>query len=165
MKTSKLFRRTVTTGVMLLIILSGQILATRAATKQAPDAEFKALIDRYYAAWSSMNPDNASQFYAKDADLIFFDIAPLQYKGWEEYKEGVKKNFFATITSGKLTPNNDLKVIRHGDMACTVVTFHLSATPKAGGSMELDARHTAIWEKRGGKWLIVHEHISAPLPG
>ena len=165
MKTNKLFRRILTTSLMLIIILSGLAQATSADTKQAPDAEFKSLIDRYYAAWSSMNLDNAAQFYAKDADLIFFDIAPLQYKGWEEYKEGVKKNFFATITSGKLTPNNDLKVIRQGDMACTIVTFHLSATPKAGGSMELDARHTAIWEKRGGKWLIVHEHVSTPLPG
>jgi ketosteroid isomerase-like protein len=31
--------------------------------------------------------------------------------------------------------------------------------------MEVDGRHTAIWEKRGAKWLIVHEHVSAPLPG
>jgi ketosteroid isomerase-like protein len=112
-----------------------------------------------------MDVEKAGEFYAKDADLIFFDIAPLQYKGWTQYKEGVKKAFFDNITSGKLTPNNNLKVSRHGDTAWTVVTFHLSATPKAGGSMEIDARHTAIWEKRGGKWLIVHEHVSAPLPG
>ena len=45
------------------------------------------------------------------------------------------------------------------------MTFHLSAKPKAGGDMEIDCRHTAIWEKRDGKWLIVHEHVSAPLPG
>jgi ketosteroid isomerase-like protein len=47
----------------------------------------------------------------------------------------------------------------------TTVTFHLSAKPKAGGAMAIDCRHTAIWEKRGGKRLIVHEHLSAPLPG
>ncbi|MFP5264914.1 MAG: YybH family protein [Blastocatellia bacterium] len=162
MKLGKLFNRTLTAGVMLLAVLAG---AAGAAAKQAPDAEFKSLIDRYYAAWSTLNVDNVDQFYAKDADLIFFDIAPLQYKGWAEYKEGVKKAFFAVITSGKLTPNNDLRVSRHGDVVLTVVTFHLSATPKAGGSMELDGRHTAIWEKRGGKWVIVHEHVSAPLPG
>jgi ketosteroid isomerase-like protein len=34
---------------------------------------------------------------------------------------------------------------------------------KDGKAMDLDVRHTAIWEKRGGKWLIVHEHVSAPL--
>jgi uncharacterized protein (TIGR02246 family) len=165
MKMSELFKRIMTTGVMLLIILSASAEARRAAVKQAPEAEFKALIDRYYAAWSAMDVEKAGEFYAKDADLIFFDIAPLQYKGWTQYKEGVKKAFFDNITSGKLTPNNNLKVSRHGDTAWTVVTFHLSATPKAGGSMEIDARHTAIWEKRGGKWLIVHEHVSAPLPG
>ncbi|HEX8089172.1 MAG TPA: nuclear transport factor 2 family protein [Blastocatellia bacterium] len=165
MKLGKLFKRTLTTGAMLLIVLAGAAHTAGAAAKQAPDAEFKSLIDRYYAAWSTLNVDNVDQFYAKDADLIFFDIAPLQYKGWAEYKEGVKKAFFAVITSGKLTPNNDLRVSRHGNAVLTVVTFHLSATPKAGGSMELDGRHTAIWEKRGGKWVIVHEHVSAPLPG
>jgi len=35
---------------------------------------------------------------------------------------------------------------------------------KAGGSLVIDGRHTAVWEKRNGKWLIVHEHLSAPLP-
>ncbi|HVG20814.1 MAG TPA: nuclear transport factor 2 family protein [Blastocatellia bacterium] len=165
MNLSKLFKHVLTMGVMLLITLSASAQAGGAAARQAQDAEFKSLIDRYYAAWSTMNIDNAAQFYAKDAGLIFFDIAPLQYKGWAEYGEGVKKAFFDVITSGKLTPNNDLKVSRHGNLAWTVVTFHLSATPKAGGSMELDGRHTAIWEKRGGKWVIIHEHISVPLPG
>ena len=165
MKMSELFKRILTTGVMLLIILSASAAPTRADVKQAPDAEFKTLIDRYYAAWSAMDVEKAGEFYAKDADLIFFDIAPLQYKGWAEYKEGVKKAFFDGVTSAKLTPNNDLRVSRNGNMVWTVVTFHLSAKPKAGGSMELDARHTAIWEKRNGKWVIVHEHISAPLPG
>ncbi len=67
------------------------------------------------------------------------------------------------MISGKLTPNDDLKVTRRGTIVWTNVTFHLSAKPKAGGAMELDCRHTAIWERRGGKGLIVHEHISAPL--
>jgi len=35
---------------------------------------------------------------------------------------------------------------------------------KIGTAMEIDCRHTAIWEKLRGKWLIVHEHVSAPIP-
>jgi ketosteroid isomerase-like protein len=69
------------------------------------------------------------------------------------------------MLNGKLTPNDDLKVTQRGTIVWTTVTSHLSATPKAGGAIELDCRRTAIWEKRGGKWLIVHEHISTPLPG
>jgi len=34
---------------------------------------------------------------------------------------------------------------------------------KTGEAVELDGWHTAIWEDHGGKWLIVHEHFSAPL--
>lgn len=128
------------------------------------DGEFKELSDRYFAAWSSLNPDNAAPLYAKDADLIFYDIAPLKYQGWSEYDKGVR-GLLAAFESLKLTPNSDLKVTRRGNIAWTTVTFHLSAKQKSGGQMETDGRHTAIWERRGSKWLIVHEHFSAPLPG
>jgi len=29
--------------------------------------------------------------------------------------------------------------------------------------MEFDGRHTIVWEKRNGQWLIIHEHVSKPL--
>jgi ketosteroid isomerase-like protein len=76
---------------------------------------------------------------------------------------GVQKNLFDGMVSGALTAKDDLKVNRRGNVAWTTVTGHLSAKMKDGKAMELDIRHTAIWEKRGGKWLIVHEHVSAPL--
>jgi ketosteroid isomerase-like protein len=74
------------------------------------------------------------------------------------------KAFTETMSSGKLTPKDDLQVTQRGSIVWTTVTFHLSAKPKAGAPMEIDCRHTAIWEKRGAHWLIVHEHLSAPLP-
>jgi len=163
---NELFKSALLIALMLLAMLttSAQTKKTEAA-KPSADAEFKALIERYYAAWNTLNADNAAPFYAKDADLVFYDIAPFKYNGWAEYKEGVKKTFFDNITGGKLTPNDDLKVTRRGHIAWTTVTFHLSVTFKTGEALEIDARHTAIWEKRGGKWVVVHEHVSAPLPG
>src|SRR5262245_2288010 len=153
--------------VVTLMLISVQVAGaqTKSPAKAAKDPEFRKLIHDYYAAWSTLNPDNAAKYYAKDADLVFFDIAPLKYNGWSEYKAGVLKAFTEVLFSGKLTPNDDLKVNRRGTVVWTSVTFHLSGKPKAGGSRELDCRHTAIWEKRGGNWLIVHEHVSAPLPG
>jgi ketosteroid isomerase-like protein len=124
----------------------------------------KKLIERYYAAWNTLNTGNPSSFYAKDADLVFFDVAPFKYNGWSEYKNGVQQAFFDKISAGKLTPNNDLKITRRGDVAWMTLTFHLSFTLKTGQAMEIDCRHSAVWLKRRGKWLIVHEHISAPLP-
>jgi len=161
------------TGRILVAISIGLLIALSSAaqTMKSPAStnvygEFKALIDQYYAAWSTLNPNNAAKFYAKDADLVFYDIAPLKYNNWAEYKAGVTKAFTDTMSSGKLTPLDDLKVSQRGNVVWTTVTFHLKAQPKAGGApLEFDGRHTAIWEKRGGQWVIVHEHISAPLPG
>ena len=128
------------------------------------DAEFAKLIDGYNTAWSTMNPDNAARFYAKDAKLVFYDIAPLKYIGWSDYEKGARA-MFSGFESLKLTGKGDLSVTRRGNIAWTTTTFHLSVKPKSGAPMELDGRHTVIWEKRGARWLIVHEHFSAPLPG
>lgn len=149
--------------LMPLLTVSAQSDKAAGGT-QGKDAEFSSLIEQYYAAWNTGNPDNAAPLYAKDPGLVFYDITPLKYNGWDEYREGVKK-VFRQFSSLKITPHEDLRVTRRGNLAWTTVTFHLSGVPKAGGAMELDGRHTVIWEKRRGKWLIVHEHFSAPLPG
>lgn len=165
MKKNPLARTVLVTIAVLVISITASAQRKPAHAKTAVEAEFKAMIDQYYTAWSTLDPDKAAKYYAKDSDLPFFDVAPLKYKNWADYRAGVIKAFTETMSSGKLTPNNDLRVTQRGNVVWTTVTFHLSATPKTGGAMEVDCRHTAIWEKRGGKWLIVHEHVSAPLPG
>jgi ketosteroid isomerase-like protein len=148
--------------LIVALVLSTFSLPAPAQKKSGDD--FNDLIKRYYSAWNTMNPDNASFLYAQDADLVFFDIAPLKYGGgWPEYRENFKKNVAPGFSSLKLTPNNDVKVKRSGNMALTTLTFHFSAKQKDGGALDFDARHTIVWEKRGGQWLIIHEHVSKPL--
>ena len=147
--------------LVAVLLLTTCCLPALAQKKGADD--FNDLIKRYYTAWNTLNPDNASVFYAKDADLVFFDVDPLKYTSWQQYHDGFKNNVgpaFATLT---LKPGNDLKVTRRGNIAITTLTFHLSAKPKDGAALEFDGRHSAVWEKRRGKWLIIHEHVSKPL--
>jgi len=161
-------RRLVRCAFAIFITLQLGLSIAGQASKSAPAApaappEFKALIDRYYAAWNTGNPDNAAPLYAKDANLIFYDLTPLKYTGWSEYDRGIR-NVLASFASAKFTAQPDLKVTRHGTIAWTTVTWHLSGKKKSGEAVELDGRQTAIWENRHGQWLIVHEHFSAPLP-
>lgn len=135
---------------------------SRPATASVTQKEFQTLIDRYYAAWNTGDPEKAAPLYAKDPDLVFYDITPLQYVGWAAYKKGVSA-VFASFASAKFTPRDDLRATRRGSIAWTTVTWHLSGKKKNGQAVEMDGRHTAIWELRGGHWLIVHEHFSAPL--
>lgn len=125
--------------------------------------EFPKLLSEYYAAWSTKDPSAAAKFYAKEPDLVFYDVAPLKYTGWKDYQAGASKTI-QDFANFRLTSNRDLVVTRKGKIAWTTATVHVFIQEKDGTALELDCRHTAIWEKRKGKWLIVHEHTSAPLP-
>jgi ketosteroid isomerase-like protein len=140
-------------------------VGARAQQKAADDATFRKLIDSYCAAWSSGNADTPSQFYAKEDGLVFYDVAPFSYHGWKEYQQGVKKEFLESAQSITLTAGKDLRVSRHGTVAWTTVSMHLSEKTKDGKDLETNLRYTGIWERRPAGWLLVHEHISAPLNG
>jgi len=142
-------------------LLTMVCLPTFAQKKAGPD--FNRIIKEYYAAWSTLNPDNPAPAYAKDADLVFFDIAPLKYANWQEYSDTFKKTVGPGFASLVLTPGNDVKVTRKGNIALVTLTFHLAAKQKDGQALEFDGRHTMVWEKRGTQWLIIHEHVSKPL--
>jgi len=141
------------------------ILASTAtvAAQSGDQAEFGALLDKFWTAWGTLDPDKAAPFYAKDAGLVFYDLAPLKYNGWGEYETGVLK-VFADFESLRLNRNDDLRVSRKGKLAWTTHTVNASIKTKSGGMLELKVRHTAIWERRGKDWLVVHEHVSVPMP-
>jgi ketosteroid isomerase-like protein len=140
-------------------------VGARAQQKATDDATFRKLIDNYCAAWSTGNADSPARFYAQEDGLVFYDIAPFAYHGWKEYHDGVKKEFFDNMASGTLTAGNDLKVRRHGTVAWTTVSMHFSEKTKDGKTTETEIRYTGIWEHRPAGWVIVHEHLSAPLGG
>jgi ketosteroid isomerase-like protein len=123
----------------------------------------KKLVDAYFDAWNSLNTDDPAVFYAKDKGFSLLRRHALRIPGWDKYKKGVEKNCFGRISGAKLTRNNDLRIVRRGRVAWMSLSFHLSLVLKAGGVLDFDCRHTAIWERRRGNWLIVHEHISKPV--
>jgi ketosteroid isomerase-like protein len=140
-------------------------VGARAQQRASDDATFRKLIDGYCAAWSTGDPNAPAKFYAKDDGLIFYDLAPFEYHGWKEYHDGVQKEFFDNMASGVLSAGKDLKVSRHGTVAWTTGSMHFSEKTKDGKTSETNVRYTGIWEKRGHDWLLVHEHLSAPLGG
>jgi ketosteroid isomerase-like protein len=138
-------------------------VGARAQQKATDDATFRKLTDDYCAAWSSGNVDAPAKFYAQEDGLVFYDIAPFSYHNWKEYRAGVQKEFLNSAEEIKLTAGKDLKVKRRGTIAWTTVPMHLLVKSKDGKTSEMEIRYTGIWEKRGPRWTIVHEHLSAPL--
>src|SRR5713226_1830873 len=123
---------------LLIVALIASTLCLPTLAQKKSEDDFNDLIKRYYAAWNTLNPDNASFLYAQDADLVFFDIAPLKYSGgWREYRDNFKKNVAPGFSSLVLTPSNAVKITRRGNLALTTLTFHLLAKQKDGGILEI----------------------------
>ena len=130
----------------------------RAGKTAAPD---KAYLQKIWDGWATLDPANVAQFYASGPHT-FFDIAPLKYASWDEYQAGVKA-VLAGYKSAKFTVNDDAAVHTHGDLVWGTATVKEEMTTK-GGKVEMgNFRWTVVWENEDGKWLIVHEHVSAPL--
>jgi ketosteroid isomerase-like protein len=152
----------------VLIAFFGGLLTfagARAQQRATDDATFRKLIDGYCAAWSTGDPNNAAKYYAKQDGLVFYDLAPFSYSGWKEYDAGVRKELLDQMLSGSLTAGKELKVTRHGNIAWTTVPMHFSAKMKDGKTIDTPVRYTGLWEKKGKTWVLVHEHLSAPLGG
>jgi len=133
--------------------------------KKAPvaaGAVDKAYLQRIWDGWATLDPSKVKQYYAQGPH-VFFDIAPLKYGSWDEYQAGVTK-VLADFKSAKCRVNDDAQIHRSGDAVWITATVAYEMTHKAGKVDMGNFRWTAVFEKQDGKWLIVHEHVSEPLP-
>lgn len=159
-----MLKRFLTVSLCLLAVtLCGFAQTKKSTTKKAaagpvPD---KAYLQKVWDGWSTLDPANTAKYYATGTHT-FFDIAPLKYNSWDEYEKGVK-GVLAGYKSAKFTVNDDAGIHAQGDVVWATATIYEEMTTK-GGKVEMgNFRWTVIWENEDGKWLIVHEHVSAPL--
>lgn len=154
-------------SILLLLLaltftVSAQNLKRDARKMAAIPALDKTYLQKIWDGWSTLDPANTARFYATGPNT-FFDIAPLKYNSWEEYENGVK-GVLAGYKSAKFTVNDDAAIHPEGNIVWATATVKEEMTSKAGKVEMGNFRWTAVFEDQGGKWLIVHEHVSAPLP-
>lgn len=147
------------TGIAAIFILATQSLG------QQSEQALRELVPKIVASWETFDLAKIEPYYAKDADLTYFDLAPLKYNNWADYRATVPKVLFEPNTSLKLKVNDDLRVHSRGSLAWATFTFGADMTTKQGATSHLDGRWTMVLEKRGQGWIVVHEHVSAPLGG
>src|SRR6267378_1368908 len=85
-------KRLLTVSLCLLALTLSSFAQTKksamnkTAAGPAPD---KALMQKIWDGWSTLDPANVAKYYATGPHA-FFDIAPLKYASWDEYEQGVK---------------------------------------------------------------------------
>jgi ketosteroid isomerase-like protein len=151
-------------SLALLISLVSTLLPSLLTSAERDEPALRALVPKIVEAWGTLDISKVEPYYATDADFAYFDIAPMKYSNWKEYREGVQKALFDPNRSIKATID-DLRVHQRGSLAWATFTAGLDIVSKEGSASHLNARWTMVLEKRAKGWIVVHEHVSAPLGG
>ncbi len=152
-------------AIGLSIALGVTVISRGNAAADAGEAGLRVLVPKVIASWESLDITKVEPYYATDADFAYFDLAPMKYNNWAEYRAGVQKAIFEPNRSIKFKLNDDLGVHRRGSLAWATVTFGADVVNKQGASAHLNGRWTMVLEKCAHGWIVVHEHVSVPLGG
>ncbi len=130
--------------------------------KSAVGAVDKAYLQKIWDGWGTLDAAGQKQYYAQGPH-VFFDDEPLKFSSWDEYQATTAKEL-AEYKTGRFTVNDDAEIHKSGDIYWSAATVASDMTQKSGKREQATFRWTAIFERENGKWLIVHEHVSVPMP-
>lgn len=158
-------RRFLVLGLATGLIAALAVMTLSRAAADSEEEALRALVPKVIASWETLDISKIEPNYATDADFAYFDLAPMKYNNWAEYRVGAQKALFEPNRSIKVRLNDDLGVHRRGSLAWATATFAADIVSKQGAASHLDGRWTMVLEKRAHGWIVVHEHVSAPLGG
>ena len=91
-------------------------------------------------------------------DALFWFSNATSHPGIERIAEAIKYNF-TTIEDDRYEVGSIRWILRSD--TCAVCVYPFRWTGKIGGQLaEGSGRGTSVLEKREGRWLMVHEHLS-----
>jgi ketosteroid isomerase-like protein len=125
--------------------------------------EFQRRIADYCAAWSTVDGEldwaRTQRLYAGGDGPVFFEAARTGVPALRSLEERKKALYEGRSVS--VTPRNDLHVTRNGNVAWTTISLDVVTQTDDGPESRRVQYQTSIWERRGARWVIVNEHLSA----
>src|SRR5258708_13018768 len=123
--------------MLLTVLIASLTLAIapfQVASADREEEALRVLVPKIVDAWGTLDISKVEPYYASDADFAYFDIAPMKYSNWKEYRECVQKALFDPNRSIKATMD-DLRVHRRGSLAWAPFTVGLDiVSPQAAAS-------------------------------
>jgi ketosteroid isomerase-like protein len=138
-----------------LVILSGT-WAESARKEQDHAAIIRKLLEERTAAVLARDLSGVERLYANDETLTVFrpDGA---FRGWTTYKAFWEEALPGVPDGFRINWHDDLVVYVNGDQ---IVVGSLTWSTSRGESTPQEGRITIVVEKRGDRYVIVHEHLS-----
>ena len=126
------------------------------------ESQIRAILDERIAA---LRTKDAERFMAQFApDFVTFEIAPpLQFKAGDDPEGKNLKQWLASFKGPVGAEVRNLKITTDGELAFCHSLYHLTGSRTSGEETDVWMRQTLCFRKAGGRWAILHSHISVPF--
>ena len=114
-----------------------------------------------FTAYERRDTAIIKSFYSRQPDALFFWERKMTYT-WAQLDTTIDALVRAAAELKLST--SDFRSGGSGSTGWFAATFHIDRVTPEGQRSSSDGRWTVVAEKLNGKWLIVHEHTSFPLP-
>jgi ketosteroid isomerase-like protein len=126
-----------------------------------PEAEIRAAMEARVRAVREKDIEGVLRGYA--SGVVTFDlVTPLTNVGAGALRERLAQWFgsFATPIDYEL---RDVTLSVSGDVAFDHHLTHVRGTTRSGDAIDMWFRETVGYRREGGRWLVTHQHSSAPF--
>lgn len=152
-----------TSRFVLLLALTPAFAAAQTAADRRSAAEIRDLFQQFNAAWERRDPGFIDRYYAHDSGAVFF-FERRQLTGWPRV-DTLYRNMFANAARGRVRSLADiLDVGARGNVGWLAANFRLEVIEAGGDTTVDEGRQSLVFEKRGGRWVVVHRHTSFQAP-
>jgi ketosteroid isomerase-like protein len=154
----------ITWGIIVAPVLAFMLVII-CRTEASADAHTSivTLESKFTDAVKAKDLDKIMDCYANSDDLVIFDvIPPLQYTGWNAYKEDWR-NFLAQCKDAPTLEISNLEIDGDTRVAYSHSIQHFTCTNQQGNKLDLTFRVTDGYHNFHHQWLIYHEHVSVPV--
>jgi uncharacterized protein (TIGR02246 family) len=156
-------RHTIATIIVVVTLVS--VTGCTGVRTETTDttAEVQEVLDRWAKAFRDKDIEGIMAVYAAGNAVVAYDIVPpLQYRGKDAYRKNYVE-FLDQYTGAIEVEVRDPHIAAGNNVAFIHALERVSGTLKSTGQhSDLWMRATSGLRKIDGKWLIVHDHISAP---
>jgi len=122
-----------------------------------PQREIAAMLQRSAADWNRGDLAGFMGDYAKDSLTSYVSLGHVQY-GWQALYDHYQTAYFASSKRRDSLTFDEVRVRPLTlDLALCTARFQL----RRGDSVTASGPFTLLLQKRGDRWLILHDHTSA----
>jgi ketosteroid isomerase-like protein len=129
----------------------------------AQEAEVKAAIDAYHRAIESRDLSKIEPLWAHEGDIFLVNPSDKSISvGWDAVKKSWESTF-EPIAELKLTQTDGPHIRVKDNIAWSMGNVTSDVKLKSGDTRSAPTFETDVFEKSGGKWLLV-SHIASRVP-